>query len=307
MNVVTHNGIFHADDVFAAAILRMAYGEDLEITRTRDPKVIEAADIAFDVGGENDPDRGRFDHHQRGGAGVRENGVPYAAAGLLWNDEISDIVMDTAPMSVSWTSWRDIMDRELIQGIDALDNGFALSDPKEGLEGIGRSCSLSAVISAFNPIGDASLADYDATFEHAVEFALGVLRRKEEEVTERLRHRSVLETALRASSGPILVLEEGVRWGSWIHELEEELGIEETQFVIFLNPAGTWMVQAVPPTPEAFAQRTPLPEEWAGKRDEELSNLLDLPECVFVHPGRFIGGHTTREGAVRMAEMALSH
>ncbi len=52
--------------------------------RTRDLEVINKADIVIDVGGEYNADTGRFDHHQRGGAGERENGIPYSSFGLIW-------------------------------------------------------------------------------------------------------------------------------------------------------------------------------------------------------------------------------
>lgn len=44
---------------------------------------------------------------------------------------------------------------------------------------------------------------------------------------------------------------------------------------------------------------------WAGKRDEELSKLVDLPGCVFVHTNLFLGIHKTFDGALQMAEMSL--
>ena len=49
----THSGGFHADDVFALAVLRIVH-PDLEIVRTRDPEVLAAADYRVDVGGRDD-------------------------------------------------------------------------------------------------------------------------------------------------------------------------------------------------------------------------------------------------------------
>ena len=65
MLVVTHSGPFHADEVFAYALLRVFLGDELELVRTREPAIIARADIAIDVGGEYDASRGRFDHHQQ--------------------------------------------------------------------------------------------------------------------------------------------------------------------------------------------------------------------------------------------------
>ena len=71
----THSGKFHADDVFSAALLLYL---NPEINISRGNKVPEDFDgIVFDIG------RGQYDHHQKDSR-VRENGVPYAAFGLLW-------------------------------------------------------------------------------------------------------------------------------------------------------------------------------------------------------------------------------
>ncbi|MDQ6977568.1 MAG: MYG1 family protein, partial [Ghiorsea sp.] len=81
--IVTHNGNFHADDVFSIAVFKHIF-PSFELIRTRDLTLIAKADIVVDVGGEYDPETGRFDHHQRGGAGERESGIPYSSFGLIW-------------------------------------------------------------------------------------------------------------------------------------------------------------------------------------------------------------------------------
>lgn len=49
----------------------------------------------------------------------------------------------------------------------------------------------------------------------------------------------------------------------------------------------------------------PLPEQWRGVREEELSQLAAIPGCVFVHASGFIGGNRTRDGALQMARRTL--
>ena len=75
--IVVHDGKFHADDVFAAAALRIVLGGRGKIVRTRDQKTIESAEYVADVGGVNDQEKNRFDHHMPEGAGARANGIPY--------------------------------------------------------------------------------------------------------------------------------------------------------------------------------------------------------------------------------------
>ena len=82
-SAVTHGGRFHADDVFSSALLRLL-NPKIKIRRVmRLPENFDG--LAFDIGG------GDFDHHQNG-APVRENGVPYAAFGILSSRLISTTI-----------------------------------------------------------------------------------------------------------------------------------------------------------------------------------------------------------------------
>lgn len=63
----THNGKFHADEVLACVLLQLTSNwsaDRVSITRTRDPSVLETIDLLVDVGGQYDPAKDRYDHHQ---------------------------------------------------------------------------------------------------------------------------------------------------------------------------------------------------------------------------------------------------
>ena len=80
VQLVTHNGQFHADEVTAVALLHLFDKinlSEVNITRTRDQLVIEQADIVLDVGELYDEQSLRFDHHQIVGGSV-------SSAGLVW-------------------------------------------------------------------------------------------------------------------------------------------------------------------------------------------------------------------------------
>jgi uncharacterized UPF0160 family protein len=64
--------------------------------------------------------------------------------------------------------------------------------------------------------------------------------------------------------------------------------------------------QAVPDRADSFSNRKPLPAAWQGIRDAELSKLVGIDDCIFVHANGFIGGHKTKEGALAMASKALT-
>ena len=65
-----------------------------------------------------------------------------------------------------------------------------------------------------------------------------------------------------------------------------------------------YRVQAVS-VPGSFESRKPLPKAWRGVRDDALSELSGIPDCVFVHASGFIGGNATSEGALAMAREGL--
>lgn len=80
---LTHGGKFHADDIFSSALL-LYLNPEIQITRGN--QVPEEYDgIVFDIG------RGAYDHHQKDSR-VRENGIPYAAFGLLWEELGTEIL-----------------------------------------------------------------------------------------------------------------------------------------------------------------------------------------------------------------------
>ena len=64
VTVAVHSGPFHADEVFACALLLWTDRyHSPTIIRTRNAEIIGQAELAADVGGDYDPERLRFDHH----------------------------------------------------------------------------------------------------------------------------------------------------------------------------------------------------------------------------------------------------
>lgn len=292
MKLGTHNGIFQADDVFAAAILNLIY-PDAEIVRTRDQAVLDTCDIVFDVGAVFDPDKLRFDHHQRTCSEVRPNGVKYSSAGMVWRHFGRRMCSEEVVESV---------DRSLFQHIDALDNGQEISSG-DAIGGVfTRSATLSNAISAFNPAWHEEDKDYDAAFLVARHFAEQILRRKIKSAEGTVIAKALASDALRSrgTERRIAVMETFHPW--------QEVFCQDKDVLLAVYPSetGEWMIQCVPPEAGSFEKRMPLPEKWAGLRAEELSDLIEIPGAIFCHAGRFIMGHKAREGAIEMAKLAIA-
>ncbi len=139
LTAVTHNGKFHADEVFATAVLRHIY-PDLIVRRSRDPEVIESGDFVYDVGGVYDHEARRYDHHQNG-ALKRQDGLTRSAFGLIWLHYGKEYCEGDEGV------W-NLIDKRLVRGIDAGDNGESrvVQDPRA------PEFDISQVIELLNPI-----------------------------------------------------------------------------------------------------------------------------------------------------------
>jgi len=314
MKIATHNGLFHADDVLAVAILREVArlaDDEIGVVRTRDQRVVAEADVAVDVGGEYVPERGRFDHHQRGGAGVRDNGIPYAAAGLVWRHYGPRLVaaelgrqLGRAPTDEEAAAVAAEVDCLLIQPVDAVDCGVELAEGWKFADI--RPLTLSHLVSQRNPRWDedASPAAIDGRFHEAVEqLALPALRATLGEAVARRRAADVVHQGDLVCDRRVLVLP---RFCPWQETVLTHPGMRDVLYVVFPAIGGGWSVQCVPPELGSFGQRKPLPAAWAGLRDAALVAATGVEDAVFCHPGRFIAGAGSQVGALRLAELAVT-
>lgn len=296
--LVTHDGAFHADEVLATAVLLTLF-PGAEVVRTRDPGLtgVPSPDtVIYDVGGAYDPDLNLFDHHQRG-APVREDGSPYSAVGLVWDRYGRDYLLEIGVDPDLVNGVHGSVDRSLVLGIDLLDNGAL--DPSS--LGPAAGLTLPSLISDLNPPFDAPDGAERAWFNVAVREATGVLdaRARAAEASLRAR-REVLEAIEAAGEGPVLELARGAPFNGAIREA----GADRILFVV--HPRRTdWVVSTVSVEPGSYARRRDLPAAWAGLEGEALAAVTGVPDAVFCHRARFMAVAGTREGAFRMAELAL--
>ena len=301
----THDGPFHADDAMAVAILSLAFPETT-VVRTRDEAELSDCHVVVDVGGVYGPEIDRFDHHQARNAAelARPNGVPFAAAGLVWRTygklACGVWLAYNEPDCVASLDVVAAVDKSLIQAIDAADTGFRLTDGDLLIEGI-RPMSFSRAVSALNPLWneDNSHSQMDKLFADAV------LMCREQLVRAIAAAAGAADAKSEVLQSPVvdrvLRLERFVPWQETVLNLELDV-----LFAVYPDQTGTWMVNCCPPEVGSFDKKLPLPEAWAGKRDEELATLTGVADAVFCHPGRFICGAKSKEGALKLAELALA-
>ena len=294
IKVVTHNGSFHADDVFACATLQLwaeKEGRRLKITRTRDPEITSKADIVLDTGNIYDPEKNRFDHHQPGGASVRENGIPYASFGLIWKHYGKEICDEETHKKV---------EENLVLPIDARDNGVNISKPNElGL----TDYRVSDAIHTFNPSWLEEENQAFRQFKKALKFAKEVLGRElvwEKAAVEGAR---LTRGAIEAQNNPeILVLDKRV-------DSEKEVTKHKNiKFIASKSKANNnWSVISAKDDLEDYhSNRAVFPEKWRGLRDVELAEISGVSGAIFCHRGGWMVKAETKEAALEMARLALA-
>ena len=286
--IATHNGNFHADDVFSIAALKSIF-PSFNLIRTRDLELIARADIVIDVGGEYDPDTDRFDHHQRGGAGERENGIPYSSFGLIWQKYGLEICQGNQDVA-------NAVDAGLVSNIDAIDCGYV-----EGItEGITKGISLSQTIGMFNPTWQED-SHFDACFDEAVDFASRVLTRFIASANGGISAKAIVAKAIDNAEDPrVIVLEKYTPWKRTVHALSEE-----ALYMVYPSQTGEWRIQTVPVELGSFEDRKSLPKQWAGLSDKALKEVTGIDDAMFCHNGLFIAGAESFESTMKMASIAL--
>jgi uncharacterized UPF0160 family protein len=287
--IATHNGSFHADDVFAVATLLLIY-PDAEIVRTRDKEKIDAAYIAVDVGTEYDPKRCRFDHHQAGGAGIRANTIPYASFGLVWREYGERISGDH--------DVAQIIEQKLVMPVDALDNGVEVSHSV--FDGI-RTYSVSDFFYSFIEETHPSEEYLDQAFMKVVMLAQGVIQREIGHAKNELKDANEVKRLVETAEDPRLIIMD--RPMSWQRVL---IPLPEALYVVYPRYGDRWGLEVVPKNFVGFERKKPLPEAWAGKSDGELAEVTGVPDAIFCHNKRFLAVAGTKEGALKLAEIALN-
>jgi uncharacterized UPF0160 family protein len=291
MLIATHNGSFHADEVFAIAALGLL-GDPVEVVRTRDPDAVAQADIRVDVGFRYDAATGDFDHHQRDFDAARPGGVRYASFGLVWREfgaRVCDGDQEVA----------DAVDGTLVQPVDANDTGQQLTQAL--IEGP-RPLTINGIIGGFNARWDESLTveQERERFDAAVALARGILQREVASAASGRRAARVVREAIAAAEDP-RVVELPVN-GPWKQVLVPEA--PNALFVIYPKRHG-FGLNAVPRKLGSFENRRDLPAEWGGLEGADLVAVTGVEGARFCHAKRFLVVAESHADIMRLAELAL--
>jgi uncharacterized UPF0160 family protein len=292
MIAATHDGRFHADEIFALAVLNLIF-PDLELVRSRDENVIKKADIIVDVGHAYDPEKLIFDHHQRSFTLKRKSGIPYASFGLVWKQYGESLC------GSSQTA--EYIDSVIVQTIDADDNGIEIYDTK--IEGVGFH-TLSDIIDSFVPRYVDDDEKVKIGFDRALKFATAYMKRQIKLAKElfEVALPNIRKAVKNAKDPRILIFDKFDK--TWLNFIAGES--EDALFAIFPTHRKTWAIRSVPKRGQKFEYFKLLPAEWAG-RQKDFANITEVQDALYCHNGCFLAEANSLEGADRLAGIALEH
>ena len=296
--IVTHDGNFHTDDVFGVAALALfieGNGEEVKIIRSRSLEVIEKGDYVVDVGGINDSNQNRFDHHQEGGAGFHKNGVPYAGFGLVWK-KFGEPLCKSNKIA-------DMINKKLVSHIDAEDNGIKIIT--NNIDDV-YPYTINEVVYALRPAWNEDDRNHYDAFLEAVNIAKTIIVR---EVKKTNAIYDAKEQSIKSLETPIT---DGIVVLPCYCPFEKfTKDYPDIYYVVYgdLSSTGNWSVKAVrdDTSDNEFALRKRFPKDWGGKRGKELEEITGIKGAVFCHINGFIAIGETKEVCIELAKKALAY
>lgn len=324
MKIATHDGSFHADETLACAIITHLH-PDAEIIRSRDPQLLETADIIIDVSGINDEKH--FDHHSNEFNLTRPNGINYATAGLMWvkfaRPFLEKVAVDnmTAKLRTELTdevykATEERIDREIMYMVDLNDNGQLNSyikeqfptENKEALEMMDNlnefylmSPDISYLVAKQN-VPNATNSEQNKNFEITVSFLRQML------VNAALNalyiELGISKVLSLYDGGELLILKEKL---PWTHAVQAHFDtFKNCKLAIYPDRKRGWRIQSLPYSKsERFRNRLNAPKAWRGLDEAELDKATGLTGTIFVHRGGFTGGAMEFETNLEMAKLWL--
>ncbi|KKQ33808.1 MAG: hypothetical protein US45_C0005G0005 [Candidatus Nomurabacteria bacterium GW2011_GWA1_37_20] len=293
IKLVTHDGSFHADDIFAAAALSIMLsnkGETFEIIRTRDQKIINNADYVFDLGRIYKENLNRFDHHQTGGAGERE-GIPYSSFGLVWKKFGGEI---TGNKKIT-----DIIERKLVMPVDVNDNGVDLY--KNNFPNI-FPYTLQDVFAIFSPTAFEDL-DKNKQFMEALAWAKEILQREIKKAKDQIEIAKIIRNFFKKTKDKKLIIIDKPKVSRF--EIWDALqDFPEPLFVVY-GDKEDWSIVAMRKEKNSFGSRKNFPISWGGLSYKDLQKITGVSNAVFCHRALFMAVAKSKEGAVKLAQLAI--
>jgi uncharacterized UPF0160 family protein len=278
MDIQTHDGIFHADEVFACAFIKYVYPyAPIRIFRTRDTN-LKDIDLYIDVGGKYDGNT-YFDHHFREFNEVHYNGIPKSSFGLIFDEYNHLLELDEKIINKIRTS--------IVIPIDAHDNNmqcFKNNDPNY------IPYTVSNIISSFNED-----LNNDYAFDKAVYFAGTILTNLINNIIKQFKDEDEVRMILDTNpiDRPYVIFDKYYNYNNVIKDSKYSY----ITHVIFPEKDN---YKAVCVKDKDNKLKASFPSNWGGLMNEELVTVSGIQGSIFVHKRLWIAVNKTLDGIIDM-------
>jgi len=273
--IVTHHGVFHADEATASALIIDAFGGDTLIVRTPHQadveSVLEEAKKAtvvsdpeifiVDIGRIYDEEKRRFDHHQWGRG---DDQFGRSSAGLIFDYLKFRCRLDNFEVEEL---------AGFVQMVDENDIGV-YEGPWEG--------TLPWVVSLHNA-KDIYSSLQNERFAESVEMVVKIIKDAKASAASKRKTFEVLKDAEKVFPGVVEMPAYLPGWQDMIFSIPE---LDQVDLVIWYDDIqDTWKIQQVPDAKGSF-----------GRRGRKVRWSDPLPKgATFIHKGEFFGVFKTKE------------
>lgn len=303
MKIVTHDGGFHTDEVFAIALIKKFIKSNLEITRTREEKILEEAKknrktFVIDVGREYNYKNRNFDHHQRGfNFRWKEDNILKSSCGLIWN-----YLKKQGYLKKYSNDTLKNIENKLIKKIDLHDNGESFWSISNMIKICNREKNT---IEDFNKAVELAYIYIDNIFyqENNTTEKLNCIFKKD---LDKYSDNEIFFSSLSNNGAFLRYLSNETKAWILIYEQKEEN-----------NHSSRWYAKAITKyikkdyqinNMKNFEVKSALaPESWRGLSNEELRVKTGMKNSIFVHKTGYLCVAKDKKTAIHMANAMVSN
>lgn len=312
LEIITHSGKFHTDEVFAVAFLMKIHDvidfSHIKLDRTREKSKISSAlsnplIYVVDVGGEHKPEKNNFDHHQKN-CNESYSGftIPLSSFGMVYQhfqDRLFGDLGDRATGDMKRKFYKTF-----ILPIDAADNGVPDVEYKFGSTLFHcrnyYGLTLQSIISSFNHSDVSDFEFQDNRFKMAVNIARGILENWVSTTIRKVVEFELCDKRVRSCISPmqeIVVFDERFPYSKALFAFEQEYNKThwnkwKIQLIVVPNADGeSWNIHTVHEQ-NKFKLRTPI--------------IIRCDENIYVHKNRFFAKTNDKNMAIGLAQESLN-
>ncbi|KKQ27229.1 MAG: Metal-dependent protein hydrolase, partial [Parcubacteria group bacterium GW2011_GWB1_37_13] len=218
-------------------------------------------------------------------------GIPYSSFGLVWKKFGGEI---TGNKKIT-----DIIERKLVMPVDVNDNGVDLY--KNNFPNI-FPYTLQDVFAIFSPTAFEDL-DKNKQFMEALAWAKEILQREIKKAKDQIEIAKIIRNFFKKTKDKKLIIIDKPKVSRF--EIWDALqDFPEPLFVVY-GDKEDWSIVAMRKEKNSFGSRKNFPISWGGLSYKDLQKITGVSNAVFCHRALFMAVAKSKEGAVKLAQLAI--